>query len=433
MGEAARRWAGVSWAVIVVSTGPVACRRTPVPYEGAVADAVSSTDGSLAPAAAATTSQVEELRALGYLAYADQLADPELVGVVRHDAARAQPGYNLFASRMRCRATLIDNAGTIVHTWQVPACRGWDHVELLPDGDLLASIIPAARPNPDRTRHSTEEHALLRMTWDGRVRWQQPLWAHHDAIALPDGRLVAITTAERLLPAFNRRSSVLDDQITLLDAEGRVSSSLSLFDTLSDNDVGFALERVRGNTRNRRTVIDLFHTNAVKWMNDPRLARRDPLYAAGNVLVCMRHQDSVAVIDFAAARLLWAWGRGILSGPHDATVLANGHFLVFDNGLDRGQSRVIELDPLERRIVWEYPAAATDLTFYTRSHGAAQRLANGNTLIVDSDSAHAFEVSPAGDVVWEFWGPIDAGSDRRATINRLRRYPAAQIEPLLRR
>ena len=58
------------------------------------------------------------------------------------------------------------------------------------------------------------------------------------------------------------------------------------------------------------------------------------------ILVCVRNQDLLAIVDWSEKRLLWAWGPGELSGPHDATLLPNGNVLAFDNGLGRDWSRV---------------------------------------------------------------------------------------------
>jgi hypothetical protein len=87
---------------------------------------------------------------------------------------------------------------------------------------------------------------------------------------------------------------------------------------------------------------------------------------------------------------------------------------------------VIEIDPLSREIVWEYHAPQpTD--FYTRTRGSSQRLANGNTLIAQSESGRAFEVTRDGDIVWDFVNP-NLVEGHRPTIIRMRRIDAAEIE-----
>ena len=103
---------------------------------------------------------------------------------------------------------------------------------------------------------------------------------------------------------------------------------------------------------------------------------------------------------------------------------------MFDNGLGRKYSRLIELDPLTEEIVWEYKAdPPTD--FFTLSRGSVQRLPNGNTLAAESDRARAFEVTPEGDIVWEFLCPHEVEPGRRATISRMKRYPGEYIEAII--
>jgi outer membrane protein assembly factor BamB len=96
----------------------------------------------------------------------------------------------------------------------------------------------------------------------------------------------------------------------------------------------------------------------------------------------------------------------VLSHQHAPVALANGHILVFDNGNFRaGQhvvhSRVVEIDPATQTVVWSYadPMASS---FYTPYMGQAQRLPNGNTHITESATGRLFEVTPDGEVVWEF-------------------------------
>ena len=84
--------------------------------------------------------------------------------------------------------------------------------------------------------------------------------------------------------------------------------------------------------REDTTFIDLLHPNSIEFMRHRQLAKRHRLYAPTNVLVSFRHQDTIAIFDWEAKRLLWTWGRGEISAQHDATVLENGN--IFKIGHD---------------------------------------------------------------------------------------------------
>ena len=99
-------------------------------------------------------------------------------------------------------------------------------------------------------------------------------------------------------------------------------------------------------------------------------------------------------------------------GPHDAKMLHNGNILVYDNGGSGGYppvvrfyTRLVEIQPVSGVIVWEYtyqPRASLFLSIVT---GGAQRLPNGNTLSLDTDKGWVFEITPQGEIVWEFINP----------------------------
>jgi outer membrane protein assembly factor BamB len=97
---------------------------------------------------------------------------------------------------------------------------------------------------------------------------------------------------------------------------------------------------------------------------------------------------------------------------------------------------VIEVDPKTNTVVWEYfdemrPA------FFSPYMGAAQRLPNGNTHITESATGRLFDVTPQGEVVWEYVIPNFAeypkAEARRYTpgvhnsVFRSYRYQRAQI------
>jgi hypothetical protein len=99
-----------------------------------------------------------------------------------------------------------------------------------------------------------------------------------------------------------------------------------------------------------------------------------------------------------------------LFGPHHVSRLANGNFLIFDNGWFRpegNRSRVLEVDPKTDKVVWEFKPKVGN-SFYTRYQGAAQRLPNGNTFITSSSQGHVFEVTGGKnpEVVWEWINPV---------------------------
>jgi hypothetical protein len=158
-------------------------------------------------------------------------------------------------------------------------------------------------------------------------------------------------------------------------------------------------------------------------MDQPHLIGVDALHAADNVLVTSRNQDRIFIVSRSRRLLLWQWGKDELSRPHDGTWLGNGNILVFDNGVDRQSSRVVEVDPFLRKIVWQYPGAHGE-PFYSAARGQAQRLANGNTLIVVSQAGMAFEVTASGEIVWRYRSPPAGVGGRRPALVFFRRYSA---------
>ncbi len=136
--------------------------------------------------------------------------------------------------------------------------------------------------------------------------------------------------------------------------------------------------------------------------------------------------------------LLFRWGNPaayksgdagadrILYFQHDARWIDDGHpgagnITVFDDGSYEGRpsSRVLEvaIDKNEdgsydlsagqqssAAIVWEY-AITTEYSFIL---GAVQRLANGNTLVVDGYHSHLLEVTSDGSTVWDWRVPDGA-------------------------
>jgi hypothetical protein len=91
---------------------------------------------------------------------------------------------------------------------------------------------------------------------------------------------------------------------------------------------------------------------------------------------------------------------------------------------------VREIEPTTGDIVWQYENGAD---FFSPFRSGNQRLPNGNTLICECDAGHLFEVTPAKEVVWDFWSPfVNQGPHHLGKrIHRATRYPPEAVEPLL--
>jgi len=124
---------------------------------------------------------------------------------------------------------------------------------------------------------------------------------------------------------------------------------------------------------------------------------------------------------------------------HDPSLLENGHVLIFDNGTHRQRlalpfSRVIEVDPQTKQIVWEYRDVPL-YNFFSPYISGARRLPNGNTLITEGVFGRMFQVTPEKEVVWEFINPHFYPAPDGALTNavfRATHYLAAEVPFLAR-
>jgi hypothetical protein len=359
---------------------------------------------------ALSEAELQRLEALGYVDWAEEPAEDAAGGVVSWDRERAHPGYNLVTLPVLRRAELLDMAGEVVRSWTGGEAERWERAVLARNRDLLVMVSEGPREQ--------RRHALLRLAWDGALRWRRELPVHHDVVERPDGNLVVLTRRQRWLPQLSSQTRLADNGVAVLSPDGELLEERSLYDMLASRPDLFTFLPIESGP-------DILHANFIHWMWRPTLSRPGSLYAPSNVLITLRNQDTIAIFDFEKAAFVWAWGQGELLRPHDATVLADGNILVFDNRTGESASRVVELDPIAREIVWEHPSGAAS-EFYSRTRGTVQRLPNGNTLIGESNRGRAFEVSPEGDVVWEYRTPHRNQKSQPAAL-RVERYPPSEI------
>jgi hypothetical protein len=339
-------------------------------------------------------------------------------------------GFTLCMYGGGSRAVLLNMRGDVVQQWHVPFSELWrapSHVSgpvddvtvyfndghVYPNGDLVVVI-----EGPTDVFNPSNGYGLARLDRDSRVLWKYAGNCHHDLDVGEDGTIYVLTNGmvNQAPPGMEHIPlPCMLDYVDVISPSGTAIKRLSLLDAFRGTPYaplyavlenlrrfadgrtaeppGAALVHERDDPRRR----DVLHANAVKVLS-AALAPKFPQFKAGQLLVSLRHLDTIAVIDPDSGKVIWA-SRGPWHSQHDPSFLDNGHLLLFDNLGSPGGSRALEYDPQTQAFPWLYPGEKGH-PFLSKIRGMCQRLPNGNTLIVNSDGGEAFEVTPGQEVVW---------------------------------
>lgn len=376
------------------------------------------------------------LDSLGYIGAVEiEEKDRDKVGTTIHDESRAHQGLSLYnpcawgrkyrraaGGKVLREARIINNAGRVLHTWGtrfVPdRKRGWARAKLDGEGNLYAV---------------NARSGFVKLDWDSNTLWSVKKAFHHDFSFGPDGKIYALVEHGRHVTFKGTSFDLLDNGIVILGPNGAVEDEIWFSDVLEDMPEvkrHFAQRLKRkppkgglahdededGFDEKEGRVLfgrDLFHANTLNFMTKTI----EGVANKGDIITSIREMDMVVILDKKTFEPKWQWGPGELQRQHDPEQVDSGHLLVFDNGRGRKASRVLELDPTTKRVVWEYK----NDDFFSDIRGLSQRLPNGNTLVVSSQRGRAFEVTPKGRTVWEYWSPDVLGGNKLRVPLRMER------------
>lgn len=342
---------------------------------------------------------------------------------------------------------LLNQSGHVVHRWPFDAER----VRLLPNCNVL--VLHGSKWGLTVDKWRNLKYYAREYDWDGNTVWSHSVdeWAHHDIQKLDNGNYLflkreTLPYPDYFLPDLENRDdyAIRSDSVIEVTPEGEEIWHWDLHDHFRVDYCGWkgckkiesanlqkrgskALDEEGGSGKGPKKMRDWSHTNTATTIPANRwFDQGDTRFKPGNIMIIVRSFWTAYIIDRETGKIVWSYdgdpdpevpGSGLIRG-HDAYMIeqglpGEGNILIFDNGLAgvRQHSRIIEVNPVTRAIEWEYAAPGK---FFSSGAGAAQRLANGNTLISEDKSGRVFEVTTEGEVVWQVEG--------KYRVSRAQRY-----------
>ncbi|MCH9021336.1 MAG: hypothetical protein IID32_01050 [Planctomycetes bacterium] len=377
----------------------------------------------------------KSLSTIGYLGWAPaKNLDQKSIEIYDHELA--YKGFTVWNPRDPI-TYLMNMEGEILHTWhhdeKIVRKNNitWVNSELCKNGDLLTFAI---------------DTVFTRIDWESRPIWSTKIRAHHTFHTMQDGDIYVLARKDAVVFCRGLPYPILEDYIAVLSHEGKIRRTIPIYQAVKHH---FTKERMTNIYRwlikpknvleilkrkikgkhlfDNDTVVDVMHTNSIQVLD------RD-VVEFGNkmdLLISVREIDLIAVLDADENKLVWSWGPGEMSRQHWPKLLNNGNVLVFDNGYDKGYSRILELDPLTKKVKWNYNSDR-NRDFFSLRGGIAQRLPNGNTLITEPYGGRTFEVTKEGNTVWQYYNPnVDTKSKKRQAIFHMKKYTQQENYPIL--
>ena len=367
-------------------------------------------------------------------------------GVTLYDPARAYNTYVFFAPQDDGpgESYLIDMNGNAVHHWDRagipplfldPAVAGGARGHVLVQ--LSATDPPGRGPaQPEFFRNKI----IGEMDWDGRVVWQWGEQApggaarqHHDLHRLANGNTILLSNTTHPVPGFSL-PQVTDDVIYEITPKGEIVWKWTASEHLEE--FGFTPQELQLVKAAKNP--DYLHLNAMTPLGPNHwFTQGDQRFDPQNLLVSSRNANVVVIVEKRTGHIVWRLGPDYparsqqrlprpvdqIVGQHNPHLIAPGlpgagNLLLFDNEGEGGYppavmqtnpgSRILEIDPVKKEIVWAYTGASSDRpewTFHSSFISSVDRLPNGNTFVDEGMNGRFFQVTPAGEIVWEYVNP----------------------------
>jgi hypothetical protein len=360
-------------------------------------------------------------------------------GVTQFLADLSAPGITLLSGFFdgEHEIRLVRSDGSVVHRWLVrlsaifpdtshvqPAAlapaSGWGAeihgAVAMPDGSVVFNFEPVGPARLDRC---------------GNVVWTVPRRAHHSlersetgGFWVPSQRYI-----EERSPFPSLAPPYFEETVLRLSDQGQILQEISVPGLLFKNELQALLfangrAEVELISSYPETPNDITHLNDVEELSSG-LAPHFQRFAPGDLMLSLRSLNLVLVVDPATERVKWHQVGPWLK-QHDPDFQPDGTVTVFNNNDDGtatgdilGGSEIVAVNPDSGETTIRY-GATPDQRFFTDIMGKHQQLDNGNLLITESTAGRVLEVTPDGQIAWEFVNRYD--DDEVAIVTQATRY-----------
>ncbi len=365
---------------------------------------LSTSWSSLSWSASSSDAMDKSLLSLPYIQYIATEKAPNKFGTTIYKKNKVSPGYNIYTSnndRQDGFVNLIDLDGSLVHQWKrnqkdVPFV--WKAVTPFPDGSLF---LTSYRTEADWQWVDANSHSLVIYDMPGYK-------AHHAAYCLKEGGFISLVSKTIRIPFKDLTINIVEHSLVHLSSNGRALKTLPLNKFFSE-DAGYqrnlnkAYRHLKksmslpSKEKTKNPVFDLLRPDNIENIEQDisGIAKK------GDWLVTFENLNRICIVDPEKEKIVWQWGKNIISSANHATILEGDQLLLLDNGVRKKLSRAIVLDMRSQKIIWQY-GQKPGQEFFTAVGGSVQRLPNGNTLISECAKGRVFEVTPSGEIVWEW-------------------------------
>ena len=393
----------------------------------------------------------------------------------------AEEGYVLYPVKHRGDVYLLDRLGRIAHHWSRSQYEPGQSCYLRPNGNLVRAAMWKGSSIGGGEGGRIEEY-----DWDENLVWSFNFASdagttHHDFKILPNGNLLMLAVerkdppaatavgfdATRLQDGYVAPEMVIEVQKTGADTF-QVVWEWHVWDHLVQGKNASLANY--GKPSEKPGLLEVTGSAPAFWNHANSIDYNAEL---DQIVISARSHNELWVIDHATTTaeaathaggargrggdFLYRWGNPQTYGAgtaadrklfnqHDVQWVAPGlpgagHLLVFNNGLDRPEGSYSTLDELvsdvqadgsypsvttgqawgPTALTWQY-VATPPTSFYGVEISGTQRLPGGNTLACEGTTGRFFEVTPAGEVVWEYVNPV-------ANAGPMAQYELAPLDP----